>query len=75
MIHLQGKDPSVTLCGMSVTQYKRRDGSFVERKKPLTTTNNCSKHECDRCHASDERRQIVQYAADCKAAGVKYGEL
>lgn len=75
MIHLRGQDPGVTLCGLSVTTFRRRDGSMAQRRQPLTTTNSVGQEECDNCTRWDDSRQIKQYAADCRAAGVKVGDL
>lgn len=75
MIHLRGRDPGVTLCGLSVTTFRRRDGSIAPRTRSLTTTSSVGQEECDNCTRWDDSRQIAQYAADCRAAGVKVGEL
>lgn len=76
MIHLRGStsQPGLTLCGLSITTFRRRDGSVAQRKHPLTTTSYVGKEECDRCSRWDDSRQIKQYADDCRAAGVWRGE-
>lgn len=77
MIHLRGStsQPGLTLCGLSITTYRRRDGAVAQRKQPLTTTSSVGQEECERCSRWDDSRQIKQYAEDCRAAGVKTGDL